>query len=120
MTKEKYYSLCEMQDIEPDPRHIPLDLEDFPPIIGLSVNVFNQLRDVYIPGEIPVYTGKDLSALNVLLDIYEIHKASDKQMILKVINIFDAAAVKAAKTRIDAIRKKKPILPEARGGSRVK
>lgn len=121
VTKETYLLLCEAQGIEPDPKVMPLDLNDFPPIVLLALNMFNQLRDVYIPGDFPTYIGKDLGALLTLLDIYEITQPRDKQLILKVINILDSAAVTAAKAKIEAVRKKnKPILPEARGGSRTK
>lgn len=117
MTKEKYLHLCEIQGYEPDMKAMPLDINDFPQIVHTSLNIFNQLRDSYIPAEIPVYVGKDLSALTVLYDVYGITSSNIKQLVLKYINIFDSAAVTASAARAANLRKKSR-LPSATGGSR--
>lgn len=107
--------ICEKFGTEPDPNKMPLELDDFPPIVALGVTLFNQLRDTYIPGEIPHYSGKDLSALPVLFDIFDVTSSTDKQFLLRIINILDAEAVEAARRKT----KKKPRVPDIKGGSRV-
>lgn len=124
MNKEKYFEFCRLQEIEPDPRAIPLDLTDFPEIVAVAISIFNGLRDTFIPGEIPQYSGKDITGLPILFDIYEITDTFDKQLILRTINILDGAARLTAQKEIERARKKatkgKPSLPDVEGGSRVK
>lgn len=115
--KEKYFFICEQMGHTPDPTKIPLDLGDFPEIVHIGMAIFNSLRDHYIPAEIPVYTGKDLTALPVLFDIYEITSTVDKEFILRIINILDREAVEAYKKKMPKPTKK-PILPDIKGGGR--
>ena len=44
----------------------------------------------------PIYSGKNLSALGVLFDTFEVSNAEDKQRILKVIQVLDTRARKQA------------------------
>lgn len=110
--------ICEQMGHEPDPRAMPLELEDFPDIVQIAFDIFNTLRDCYIPGELPIYIGKDLTALPVLYDIYDIRDLDTKQFILKTINILDREAVIAYQKKLPK-KGKKPILPDVKGGSRT-
>lgn len=59
----------------------------------------------------PHFVGKDLSALPVLYHLHYINDIDEQKTILDIVNIFDTAAVKASKARIDAViqkQKKKP------------
>lgn len=112
MTKAHYLTLCESLGNEPDSRVMPLELDDFPDIVALSLAIYNNLRDSYIPGDMPHYIGKDILALPVLFDLYEITQKIDQQTILDIINIFDTAAVKASKARIDLAAKKAKQKPK--------
>lgn len=101
MTKEQYLLLCESMGYEPEPDKIPIEWEDFPYIVQLSHTIYNNLSDNYIPGDIPIFTGKNISGLPVLFDIYEITSPSQKELILQIINILDSEAVKVAKKRAE-------------------
>lgn len=103
---------------EPDPEAMPLEMSDFPSIVSLGIHLFNQLRDHYIPGEMPIYSGKDLTALPVLFDIYEITSPIEKEFLLRVINILDTEAVTAARNK--AKKAIKPKVSDVKGGSRIK
>lgn len=96
---------------EPDPSQIPYELDDFPQIVQVALMIYNNLRDTYIPGEMPHYIGKDLSALPILFGIHYVTDTDEQKTVLDVINIFDTAAVKASKARIEAViakSKRKP------------
>jgi len=117
VSKEKYLLLCESLGTEPNPEAMPLELEDFPDIVGQGLQIFNDLRDTYVPGEYPCYNGKDLSSLEILYNIYEIHDVRERQIILRVINIFDNSAVIAARKKLETLRKQNAKKPQ--GASRT-
>lgn len=106
MTKKHYLMLCEAQGLEPDPAVMPWELDDFPEIVETATIIYNKLRDVYIPGDMPHFIGKDLAALDTILKIYEVLDPEDQRLILDVITIYDFYAVKASRTRIEAEMKK--------------
>ena len=110
--------ICEQMGHEPDPEVMPVELQDFPDIVIIAFEIFNSLRDTYIPSEIPIYSGKDLTSLPVLFDIYGIDTQRSKQFILKTINILDKEAIVAYQKKLPR-KGKKPILPDVRGGSRI-
>lgn len=118
--KEKYLRICEVLGEKPNPEAMPLEMSDFPPIISLAFTIFNSLRDTFMPTEIPVYTGKDLAGLPVLLDIYEVTEPSDKQLLLQVINVLDAQAVAASRAELAKRAKTKPRVASAQPGALVK
>ena len=101
MTKQQYLMLCESLGIKPDPKAMPVELEDFPPIVSTSMNIYNSLIDCFIPGDFPIFIGKDKSALGVLFDIYGITDPIEKEFVLHIINIFDSKAVDAARKRAE-------------------
>ena len=107
MTRQQYVTLCESQGIEPDPGVLSnyMELQDFPEIVQIALTVYNNLSDNYIPGDMPMYLGKDKSALPVIFDIYGVTGA-DKELVLQIINIFDTHAVEASRKKIEKLRTK--------------
>lgn len=101
-----------------DDSAMPIDINDFPDIVQLALHIYNSLRDTFIPGELPMFIGKDLSALPALFDIYEITTRERKEFILDVINIFDAEAVAVARKRIEAAKTKSRVPPNITPGRR--
>ncbi len=69
------------------------------------MNIYNSLVDCFIPGDFPIFIGKDKAALGVLFDIYGITDPIEKEFVLHIINIFDAKAVDAARKRASISRK---------------
>lgn len=63
---------------------IPPSIEDFPGYVHEAIEIFNTLPDTYSGGMEPVFSGKDLSALQVLFDVYRVEK-EDYRYILDVL-----------------------------------
>lgn len=114
MTKQQYLLLCESMGIEPDPDVMPVELQDFPPIVSTSMQIYNSLIDCFIPGELPIFIGKDKAALGVLFDIYGIIDPIEKEFVLHFVNIFDSKAVEAARKRAEKAGRQNGRTPNAR------
>jgi hypothetical protein len=95
MTKEKYLAMCEALGDTPDYEKMPPDYEDFPSYVHVGIEIFNSLPDNYTGGMQPIYCGKDLSALQVLLELYDVDK-DDRMKVLDVIRYLDSKARKQA------------------------
>lgn len=95
MTKDKYLEMCKTFGDVPDEEKMPPDLDDFPDYMIMGLDIFNCLPDTYSGGMEPIYTGKDLSALPTLYDIFGIEK-EEKMRIFKVIQFLDTRARKKA------------------------
>lgn len=112
--------MCESLGTTPDPRAMPMDMSDFPEIVHIAVTIYNNLMDCYIPGDIPMFIGKDKSSLQVLFDIYGVLE-SEKELVLQIINIFDTKAVEASRRRVEKLGKKSKVGPRpshSQSGSR--
>lgn len=96
MTKQKYIEMCQALGDPIELEKLPPDLHDFPSYVIVSLDIFNCLPDTYSGGMDPIYSGKNLSALGVLFDTFEVDNAEDKQRILKVIQVLDTRARKKA------------------------
>lgn len=105
MTKEAYIDMCNQLGDEVDWDNIPLDLDDFPDYVELAFQVFNLLSDTY-SGMDSIYTGKDLSSVQSVMEILEI-EPEYRRDILEVISILDSRAIKKARKQAEAARKKK-------------
>ena len=72
----------------------PPDWEDFPDYVHISMSIFNALPDLYVAGgmDAPLYTGKDISALPVLFDLYDISDKEDKIRVFDTIQFLDGRA----------------------------
>lgn len=102
--------LCKAQDIEPNPELIPIDFQDFPDIVHIAFEIYNQLEDryQYVNMETPaIFVGKERSILKFLLDdIYLIHTQYEKKLIIDILNLIDKHAVKASLDRLKKKRKR--------------
>lgn len=70
---------------------IPLNLNDFPDIVSLALNIFGRLGDRVYP-EIG-YIGKDYTNLNLYMKIEGI-KERQKDFFLEILEWLDARAIK--------------------------
>lgn len=108
ISKEQYLLLCKAQNIEPNPKLIPVDFSDFPDVVHIAFEIYNQLEDrfQFVNMEKPaVFIGKEKSILKFLFDdIYLIHSQYEKKLILEILNIIDKHAVKTA---IDKLKQKR-------------
>lgn len=108
ISKEQYLLLCKAQNIEPNPELIPVDFSDFPDIVHIAFEIYNQLEDrfQFVNMEKPaVFIGKEKSILKFLFDdIYLIPSQYEKKLILEILNIIDKHAVKTA---IDKLKQKR-------------
>lgn len=102
--------LCKAQDIEPNPELIPIDFQDFPDIVHIAFEIYNQLEDryQYVNMETPaIFVGKERSILKFLLDdIYLIRTQYEKKLIIDILNLIDKHAVKASLDRLKKKRKR--------------
>lgn len=105
ISTEKYLEMCATYGDEPDPSKIPPDYSSFPVYVHVAMEIFNALPDTYSGGMSPMYTGKDISSLPVLFDLYLV----DKHMQMKtfeVIRFLDNRARKQAIKEAEKAAKK--------------
>ena len=93
---EQYLLMCEQLGDEPDPDKIPPDYDSFPSYVHTGMEIFNALTDTYTGGMQPVYSGKNLSALPVLFDLYLIDDKEDRMDIFDIVRFLDNRARKQA------------------------
>lgn len=84
-----------------------VETQDFPEIVRTAMDIYNNLSDNYVPGEIPVFIGKDKTSLPIFLDLHEITSNEMKVFILQIINIFDSQAVALSRKKVEQLGKKK-------------
>lgn len=74
---------------------MPIDLEDFPPLIRDSLEIFNRLGDRYetLPTGL-IYIGKDYSSIEVFFRLYNIDDKVEQLESLEIIQHLDYKAVK--------------------------
>jgi len=70
MTKDRYLTMCEQLDREPNTEDMPPGLEDFPDLIQYAIRTFNMMGDRVYP-EIG-YMGKDYTNLPIYIKLFEI------------------------------------------------
>lgn len=87
MDKNQYFEMCEMLGSEPLESEVPLDFEDLPLLVQISISIHNTLRDSwdYMNGN---YIGKDLTNI---FDIFELYKLNSEEKLLayRIISIID-------------------------------
>ncbi len=90
---------------EPDMSKIPPDFSSFPAYVQVSIEIFNSLPDTYSGGMSPVYTGKNLSSLPVLFELFLI--AEDERLqVFEVSRFLDHRARKQAMKAAEKANKK--------------
>jgi hypothetical protein len=83
MTAEQYLMMCEQMGWEPNEKEIPKDPSFLPDVVQSALIVFNILPDK-IEGMSGSWMGKDFSALETIMNIYEIE---DRREVLDFILI---------------------------------
>tara|TARA_R110000851_G_scaffold263893_1_gene416463 strand:+ start:440 stop:790 length:351 start_codon:yes stop_codon:yes gene_type:complete len=108
MTSERYFEMQEQMGLEVVEEDIPPSLEDLPEVIGLAIEIFNQLGDRVYP-EIG-YIGKDYTILDKYMELGGIEE-HEKEFFLEVLVWLDARAIKKSaeqlKREYDKIKRKK-------------
>lgn len=100
--------LCEGQGIEPDPEVMSkfIEVVDLPPIVQRAMEIYNNLSDTYVPGDVPIFIGKDKTALPFLYETFDISEDL-RLFVLQIINIFDSQAVELSRKKVEQLNKKK-------------
>jgi len=105
MTRNKYLTMCEQLNKEPDDEELPPDWQDFPELIQNAINTFNQLGDRVFP-EIG-YVGKDYTNLPYFTEMYEVQ---DTEFFLEILSWLDSRAIKKSsenlKKEYDKLKRK--------------
>lgn len=105
MTRDRYLTMCEQLNKEPDPDEIPPDLHDFPDIAVIALGVFSGLGDRVYP-EIG-FIGKDYTNLPLHIDL---HSIEDKELFLEILLYLESRAIeqsqKALKRERDKLKRK--------------
>ncbi len=96
------------QEIDLD--RMPKDINDFPDIVVLAINVFNRLGDRVYP-EIG-YIGKDYTNLKLYMGLYGID-TQDEDFFLELLEWLDTRAIKKSaeqlKREYDKIKRKSSV-----------
>lgn len=101
MTRESYFNMCEQLGKEPDPKHIPPDMNDLPDLVQTAMIIFNTLGDRVYPDI--GYVGKDYTNLPILFDIYGVE---DRELAIDVLTFLDSRAIKASSEEIKKMHEK--------------
>lgn len=88
MTKDRYLTMCDQLDQEPNDNDMPPGLEDFPDLVQNAIRTFNMMGDRVYP-EIG-YMGKDYTNLSHYIKLFEIE---DMEFFLEVLSWLDSRAV---------------------------
>lgn len=94
MTRDKYLEICSRMGDEPDPEKLPPVLSDLPESIQVALEIYEKLPDNFTGGRISTYSGKNIAALPVLLDIYLITDHQSRMEITETILHLDRQNVK--------------------------
>tara|TARA_B110000908_G_scaffold169268_1_gene226038 strand:- start:1366 stop:1728 length:363 start_codon:yes stop_codon:yes gene_type:complete len=105
MDAEKYLTMCATFGDTPDPEKMPPEYSSFPSYVHVAMEIFNALPDLFSGGMSPIYTGKAISSLPVLYDLYMV----DNHMKMKTFNVIrflDSRARKQAVKEAEKANKK--------------
>jgi hypothetical protein len=91
MTKEQYFEMCETLGSEPLESETPVEFDDFPDEVQMSLSIYKVLRDEweYMNGN---YLGKNLNGIFDLFDVYDLDP-KDKKYYLELIHIIDSVRI---------------------------
>jgi hypothetical protein len=80
MTKETYFEMCEMLGEEPIEAEIPVDPNDFPPLVQQCLAIYSLLEDRWdsMGGG---YLGKNYSIIFNFFELYEVDSVESLLMI---------------------------------------
>lgn len=106
MTQEKYLTMMEQLEKEPNWEEAPPDINDFPEIIRDAIYSFNLLGDRVYP-EIG-YVGKDYTNLKIIMEVVNV---DDQEYFLEILAWLDSRAIKKSqellKREYDKLKRKK-------------
>lgn len=99
MTKEKYLSVCEQMNSEPEEDKCPPGYEDFPDSVQQAIEVFNKLGDRVYP-EIG-YMGKDYTSIGLHMEVVGV---TNKEIFLDTLIRLDAFMIKKSAEQLKKAR----------------
>ena len=99
MTKEKYLSLCEQMNTQPDEDECPPGYEDFPEPVQQAVEAFNKLGDRVYPDI--GYMGKDFTSLDLFIEVLGV---AQKEIFLETLVRLDAFMIKKSAEQLKKAR----------------
>ena len=79
---DTYLEICDQKGIEPDPDEMPPEIGSYPYEVQVAFFMHDLLPDKW-DGMSGSYMGKDYSALQVLLDVYEVEERKQVCFFLK-------------------------------------
>lgn len=112
MTAERYIETNRQLNIKLDEDKIPPSIYDFPSYVLTACGIFNVLPDVYSGGMEPVFCNKDLSALPIMFEIFDV----DKEDYVYILDVIQVLTVNARNKAIaDAKKRNKNSTPTKKG-----
>lgn len=110
ITREHYLDIVERMGEEVDPEKLPPVFSDLHPSIQTALLIYDKLSDTYTGGQISTYAGKDLSALELLLDVHYVDTLTERKQVIETISYLDKQNIessrKQAKAELDKARAK--------------
>lgn len=105
-SRKKYLKICEELGDIPTKDKMPLDLGDFPAVVGEALQVYGKLGDRFVSTELGLlYLGKDISTLPLNLNFMGVDE-EEHPLILDIVQHLDAKAIKKSSDSLKATAKK--------------
>jgi|TARA_R110001592_G_scaffold253084_1_gene515951 hypothetical protein len=104
MTKDQYLRMMEQTGEEIDWDRCPPEIEDFPESVVTGINIYHSMGDRTFPDI--GFTGKDLTYLDRILDLYLVKERIEKEWIFELILFLDSHYISESQKRIQAEYKK--------------
>ena len=100
--------MCEQTGKEIDWEKCPPEIEDFPSIVHIAMEIYNSLGDKVFPDV--GFTGKDFTNLLLMYELHCIEDILDKDYIMELLLLLDTQLIKQSQEQIkaqyDKIKKK--------------
>tara|TARA_Y100001937_G_scaffold106361_1_gene147939 strand:- start:27 stop:488 length:462 start_codon:yes stop_codon:yes gene_type:complete len=111
---DTYLDICEQKGIEPDPDEMPPTMGDYPPEVQVAFLLHDLLPDRW-DGMSGSYFGKDMSALDLLLETWEVE---DKRTTIFFIKKIEAYNSKQINEKLKRKREASERQAKAKAGSK--
>ena len=89
---DTYLDICEQKGIEPDPDEMPPTMGDYPPEVQVAFLLHDLLPDRW-DGMSGSYFGKDMSALDLLLETWEVEDKRTTIFFIKKIEAYNSKQI---------------------------
>lgn len=87
----------ELGQTPPPLEEAPDALEDFPPLVGISIEIYNKLQDRLIAdAERIILLGKDFTNFEQVCQLYYVESREEKQVVYELLLLIDSVNVKRA------------------------